>query len=164
MQGVRVAAIRALRYSERGSPRSDHGRTAEAGRRARGYPRSHACGQARRLRRVVHRDEETRQSTVAGTERSDGLPRPRRVRAQSVLDVACGDCGDSGILNPVSESLLGFIKSAVLTPLAERVVALRVCPECHAKSLREVLRNNGMRFQQCSRCNTVFIDERAEIG
>lgn len=62
----------------------------------------------------------------------------------------------------MSESLLSFMKLALLTPLAERVVALRVCPKCHIKSLREALERDGMRFQQCGHCNTVFVDKPVE--
>jgi ssDNA-binding Zn-finger/Zn-ribbon topoisomerase 1 len=50
-----------------------------------------------------------------------------------------------------------WLKTAVMHPLQERVVGLGVCPKCHTKTLRPKYEAEGMQFNQCDRCFTVYV-------
>lgn len=51
-----------------------------------------------------------------------------------------------------------ILKLAIMSSLQERVVGLGVCPRCHSKSLRVTHEAEEMRFNQCRRCLTVWVD------
>jgi hypothetical protein len=57
--------------------------------------------------------------------------------------------------------LSDLIKTSVMHQLQERVVGLGLCPKCHTKTLRPVHEAEGMQFNQCSRCLTVYVVEDA---
>lgn len=52
-----------------------------------------------------------------------------------------------------------LIKTAIMHPLQERVVGLGVCPKCHVKALRPVHEAEGVQFNQCRSCLTVYVAE-----
>lgn len=50
-----------------------------------------------------------------------------------------------------------LLKTAVMHPLQERVVGLGVCPKCHTKTLEPKHEAEGMQFNQCHQCLTVYV-------
>ena len=59
----------------------------------------------------------------------------------------------------MTPKLSDWIKTAVMSPLQERVVGIGMCPKCHAKTLRPVHAAEGMQFDQCGRCLNVYVVE-----
>lgn len=60
--------------------------------------------------------------------------------------------------------LLPELKTAIMTPLQERVVGLGVCSKCHTKTLQERLSNELGDWMQCTKCFTVFLKDTARTG
>ena len=50
-----------------------------------------------------------------------------------------------------------FIKIGLMSHLGEHVVALGVCPRCHAKTLRGVHKALDVTFEQCTKCKTIYV-------
>ena len=50
-----------------------------------------------------------------------------------------------------------LIKLGKKTLLAEQVLSLRICPDCHARTLAETLGNDEGHWLQCSRCRKIFV-------
>lgn len=55
---------------------------------------------------------------------------------------------------PAIARLIKLVKNA---PLTEQVTALRICPECHSRTLVETVANDEGHWMQCRRCRKVFV-------
>lgn len=53
----------------------------------------------------------------------------------------------------------GFMKTALMHTLQEQCVVLVVCPKCHSKTLGTAQHTLDMKFDQCTKCLTVFVSD-----
>ena len=53
--------------------------------------------------------------------------------------------------------LSDLLKSAIMTPLQQRVAEAGVCPKCHTKTTTLRHEAEGMSFEQCTDCLTVWV-------
>jgi hypothetical protein len=58
----------------------------------------------------------------------------------------------------------GLLKTAVMSPLEERVANLDVCTHCHTKTLVQKHECDAGRFAQCSTCLRVFVLNHLPTG
>lgn len=56
-----------------------------------------------------------------------------------------------------ADNFLGFLRTALMTQLQERVASLGVCPRCHSKTLRASHQTLEIDFEQCEKCLTVYV-------
>ena len=50
-----------------------------------------------------------------------------------------------------------MIKTAIMSPLQERVSLLGVCPYCHKKTLARKHEQADMAFDQCADCLRIYV-------
>lgn len=62
---------------------------------------------------------------------------------------------------PAIARLIKLVKKA---PLTERVMSLRICPECHVRTLAETVANEEGHWLQCSRCRKVFVVAALQVS
>ncbi len=56
-----------------------------------------------------------------------------------------------------------FDKLNLMHCLEERVARLGVCPKCHNRMLKPIVRSGGYNFQQCSECCTVYVTDLDDL-